>query len=557
MNLHHGGNLSKWLYANFIYFFLSIYVLLNIITLLYYPPVHSDESWLSGLSRAWLNQRAITVTEPFFDLYPRAPHAIKILYHGAQAIVFAVGGYGIFQTRLLSLGLGVAALLAFRRLLLRILPAKRRDMLAGLFTMLVAIDPQFMLAAHLGRQEIALVLMMVLAALQLFPKGGEQVGFAGGLRAGLFVAIAIGIHPAAFLVAAVLTGMLLTLPHRLETFSGFFIACTLGALLFIGLSLWMNPAFFHDYIAFGDSVEVGVPWFIKLVRFPAWYQKLWYRYSGTYWLPELRPLLPLYGLSLAASLALAIAEAERRLLVPFFALAGFNVALVVLGKFGPPLLVLEIPLCYLALALVYVHGSQRLPPGAVPWVAALLIALVAGTTAYNVADAIRTSPERYTDYQRNITTALAAEETVLKAEGAHLRVLGNLNTEYALPYGALLDFRNLAYLKSAGLDFASYIRTRHITHILYPEEMDVIYRERPVWNILYGNVAAYYDDMQRFLAEDCVAVASFEAPVYGMRIVSYSGKHPWKVTLYRVRRSRIDLTTDTASGVSVSRSDPP
>lgn len=549
--------MSKWLHANFIYLFLFIYVLFNIFTLLHYPFVHSDEAWLSGLTRSWLNRGTIAATEPFFDLYPRAPHAIKILYHAMQAVIFLVGGYGIFQTRLLSLALAIAGLIAFRQLLLRFLPERDRVLRAGFITILLALDPQFISAAHLGRQEIALVLLLVLAALRLFPKGGEPGGFVRGLQAGLVVAVAIGIHPAAFLVAAALTGMILTMRRRFSTLAGFFAACGLGALLFVGLSLWMNPSFFHDYIAFGDSVEVGVPWYIKLVRFPAWYQKLWYRYSGTYWIPELRPLVPLYILSVAASLALAIVRAERKLLVPFFALAGFNTALVLLGKFGAPLLVLEIPLCYMALALATSHGRRRVHARAAPVVAALLLALVAGTTAYNLADVRRTSPERYADYEGNIRRVLAAEEPMLKAEGAELRVLGNLNAEYALPYGALLDFRNLAYLKTANLDFAAYVMTRNITHILYPQEMDIIYKERPVWNILYGNVAAYYGDMQRFLQENCDAVGSFDAPVYGMRIVAYSGKRSWKVTLYRVKRSLIDLTTDKASGVAISRGDRP
>ncbi len=548
--------MSKWLHANFIYLFLSIYLVFNIFTLLYYPFVHSDEAWLSGLTRAWLNRGTITTTEPFFDLYPRAPHAIKILYHAMQALVFLVSGYGIFQARLLSLALGIATLLAFRRLLLRVLPEPDRAKRAGFFMILLALDPQFIGAAHLGRQEIALMLMMMLAALRLVPRAGEPGGFATGFKAGLVVAVAIGIHPAAFLLAATLAGMILTMRRRFPTLAGFFLACALGAMVFVGLSLLMNPAFFHDYLAFGDSVELGVPWYIKLVRFPDWYQKLWLRYSGTYWIPELRPLLPLYALSVAASLILAVVRARPVVAAPFLALAGFNTALVMLGKFGAPLFALEVPLCYLALALFLSYGGVHHTKRATWWVASSLVLLVAGTTAYNLLDIRHADTERYADYEANIRSVLADEEPSLRAEGRQLRVLANLNSEYALPYGTLLDFRNLAYLKAGGLDFASYIETRNITHILYPEEMDLIYRERPVWNILYGNVAAYYDDMQRFLHDDCVAVGSFASPVYGMRIVAYSGTRAWKVTLYRVSRSLIDLTMDTASGVSRSRSAP-
>jgi len=418
--------MSKWFNANFIYLFLLIYVIFNISTLLYYPFVHSDEAWLGGLTRAWLNEGTITATEPFFDLYPRTPHAIKILYHAMQAIVFSVCGYGIFQTRLLSLALGIAALLAFRQLLLRILPEHNRNQRAGFFTILLALDPQFISAAHLGRQEIALLLMLALAALRLFPRAGEPGGFSSGLQSGLMVAVAIGIHPAAFLMAAALTGIILTMRRRFSTLGGFFVACALGALVFIGLSLWMNYQLFHDYIAFGDSVEVGVPWYIKLVRFPDWYQKLWYRYSGTYFIPELRPLLPLYALSVIASFALAIVRADRRLLVPFFALAAFNTALVVLGKYGTPLFALEIPFFYMALSLFFSYVHPRHVMKAAPWVAALLIVLVAGTTAYNLADVRRMGTENYADYEANIRRLLADEEPLLRAEGRQLRVLANL-----------------------------------------------------------------------------------------------------------------------------------
>ncbi|MFO7850737.1 MAG: 4-amino-4-deoxy-L-arabinose transferase, partial [Spirochaetia bacterium] len=66
--------------------------------------------------------------------------------------------------------------------------------------------------------------------------------------------------------------------------------------------------------------------------------------------------------------------------------------------------------------------------------------------------------------------------------------------------------------------------------------MDLIYRRRPVWNILYGNVAGYYEEMKEYLEEECTAAGSFSAPTYGMRITRYSGTRPWKVTVYRVKR---------------------
>jgi len=547
LNLHHYQRSRKPLKSFYIYSFLSIYFFFNMLLLTYYPFVHSDEAWLSGLSRAWLREGSVTVTEPFFDLYPRSPHALKIIFHGIQAAVFSVAGYGIFPARLVSLLFGLGALALFYRLTAQLtarglpgqIPEKNGKGYAGLFTTLLALDPQFIAAAHLGRQEI-LLLFLLLAGLNLWtaepPPGG---GFKRGLLTGSVVALGIGVHPAVFLVAAALAGALLVSKRRFAALIGLLAASAAGALLFILLSWGMNPDFFRDYAAFGDTVEVGVPWYIKLVRFPDYYQKIWFRHSGTYFIPELRPLFPFYLVAPVLSAALGLWRRDRTLLLPGLALAAFNVALVILGKYGPPLFALQLPLCYLAAALTYARlfsrpgGRTRRPAGAAVGVA--LVLLVSGSAAYNLTEAPRHKTETYADYTASIRRVLEPEIRLYTSRAQPVRILGNLNAEYALPYGSLLDFRNLDYLKTAGIDFEGYIRSRGITHILYPEEMETIYRERPVWNILYGNVAAYYADLHRFIDKRCLAAGSFASPLYGMRIVPYSGKKAWTVTLYRVQ----------------------
>jgi hypothetical protein len=65
--------------------YLVLWSVLNGLTLTVFPAVHSDEAWLAGLSRAYLDQASVTVTEPFFDLFPRQPHAFKMLFHVLQA----------------------------------------------------------------------------------------------------------------------------------------------------------------------------------------------------------------------------------------------------------------------------------------------------------------------------------------------------------------------------------------------------------------------------------------------------------------------------------------
>jgi hypothetical protein len=116
---------------------------------------------------------------------------------------------------------------------------------------------------------------------------------------------------------------------------------------------------------------------------------------------------------------------------------------------------------------------------------------------------------------------------------SNVKVLANLNTEYACDEGHLLDYRNLDYLDQNGLTFAEYVESRGIKYIVYPQEMDYIYAHRPVWNILYGNLYPYYDDMKRYLAEHCTQTAAFTSP-YAMRIAGLMDEQAWMVTVYRV-----------------------
>ncbi|MBN1837628.1 MAG: hypothetical protein JW820_17355, partial [Spirochaetales bacterium] len=116
----------------------------------------------------------------------------------------------------------------------------------------------------------------------------------------------------------------------------------------------------------------------------------------------------------------------------------------------------------------------------------------------------------------------------------HARVLGGPNTAFAFAPGALHAFNDLAALTDAGPSFEQYVDEHGIQFILYPDELDRIYAERPIWNDLYGNLAPYYGQMQRFLSERCELVARYEEPVFAMRIVAYQGRYPARLRIYRV-----------------------
>ncbi len=536
-------NLPRKILACKSFIYIILYFFVNIFILTHYPDIHSDEAWLSGLSRAWMHTGRPTVTEPFFDLLPRAPHAVKLLFHSLQALFFTVTGYGIFQTRLLSLLSACAALFFFRKLLCRILPVSGSEGAGGTafaVMVLLSIDPQFLAAAHTGRQEIQLMLLLILALIMLFPARRIQ-GSRPGLLAGCMVLIAGGFHPAAFLIAAAAAGALPAsavlnggaLRRGIGSAAGFLALCAAGGFIYAGISLLMNPNFLHDYLQFGESVEVAVPFYLKVIRFPHYYQKLWFRHSGTYFIPEMRPLFIIHMLSIAGTLALSALslfkageQRERRhlLLLPVLMLITFNAALLILGKYAPPLLSLQLPILYLAPALIMTAGVFK------GWVKRAVPAIVfltaAVTCLYNTAPFLQQGRESYGEYTESIRDLLEKEQPRL--------LLANLNTEYALPCGAFLDFRNLAFLEEEGLDFEEYMVSRGISHILYPQELDFIYERRPVWNILYGNVASYYEDMNRFIEQRCTEAGSFVSPVYGMRIIPYSGTGKWKITLYRV-----------------------
>ncbi len=120
--------------------------------------MHSDEAWLGGLSLEYLIQKSPFVTEPFFDLFPRSPHLLKLFFHGIQAIFIALFGYGLFPLRLISLIFGLIGLYIFYRILIQV---KLRPDFALLGVLLLATNIQFIYATHFARQEIILFTLLV------------------------------------------------------------------------------------------------------------------------------------------------------------------------------------------------------------------------------------------------------------------------------------------------------------------------------------------------------------------------------------------------------------
>ena len=200
-----------------------------------------------------------------------------------------------------------------------------------------------------------------------------------------------------------------------------------------------------------------------------------------------------------------------------FPIIGIAAGFIVIGRYSQPGIILFFPLCYLlgcdTLVPLLKKTWQYIPVLLAG--AAVFVMTVVSVTPYLNRD--------YRDYLSDIQSAVPQDA----------KVLANLNSAYAFAYDALVDYRNLEYLEDTGMTFEEYIDSRGIEYIIYPEEMDVIYQKRPVWNIVYGNIYPYYEDMQSFFDRRCMLVREFTSP-YAMRIVRYMDTQDWTVKIYAV-----------------------
>lgn len=494
--------------------FLLLYFTLNLLFLIRYPLVHSDESWLGGLTRNMLASGSPAVTEPFFDLKPRAPHAIKILYHLLQMGFVAVFGYNIWALRLLSLAAGCISLgLAFRC-------CRRVAPFWTAFSVMatLALCAQFIQAAHTARQE-ALLLLLLLWLMDAALSLKEGAGYAAYGKLGLIAGLSAGLHPNGFLLAmgggaALLLHM--AAERRFSWRALLAYACATGAvaLVFVGLSFLFDSQFPAHYRRYGETeFDLGVPVTDKLLGFAQYLRKLWQGESGTYTLPDLKAQLALAALLLPWGVTHALRKRDGMAAILSGMPLGAALGTALIGRYNQLSAALWMLPCLMLLAPLL--GSLRKARALLPpiW-AALLLA-----TWQAVAVAL---PYDYNAYLAQVAAFLPPQT----------RVLANLNTGFYFDNDAMLDVRNLAYLKENGLSFADYVSSRGIQAILWPEEMTLIYDRRPAYNALYGNPRAV-PEVEAYLAEHCTLLGTFESPGYAMRIVPLIGG-PWRVSVYQV-----------------------
>ncbi len=514
--------------AHIVIFIALSWFAVNLLFLDTYPFVHTDEPWLSGLTLSMMDAGSPAATEDFFDLYPRHPHAIKILYHLLQIPFVLLFGYSLFAVRLLSLLAGTVSLLLFWRLLHNISPGnggegrneaenRRSEFLRIFMLLLMAADIQFIYSSHFARQE-SLLLLLETAVLVLLTKNDLPPG-KRGFFAGAVTGLAAGFHPNAFIIAwPAGLFLLVSIGLRKRTLKEgllFLLSTGIFASVFVLLSFLFNASFISDYLAYGRPLGVLEPADIKWLRLPAFYKKLFFRIGGTYHTPPIMLQMLLFPL------VLTIDFFRNRNSLPLAGFAGFSIAVALIGKYSQPSIVFLLPFFYLG-----IYGAL-LPAGNFMLKKLLLVIpvlLLAANIRFSLSDISRET-ESFQSFMGEIRDVVSADSTVVS----------NLYGEYVTGTGGqFYDWRNLAELRSAGISLDEYLKERSVEYVILSDELDFIYSRRPVWNVLYGNIAYWYPEMKELLKNDGTLIKEFSSPGYGMRIAAYRYREEWKVRIYRL-----------------------
>lgn len=241
----------------------------------------------------------------------------------------------------------------------------------------------------------------------------------------------------------------------------------------------------------------------------------------------------------------------HRAFLPLTSALGVVVALFIIGKYSPPSIVFVFPFLYLAVGITVaklVQGERSQRGDAVwnrsafvrfiPYSIVLVTIAISGMGTTDVLTtwyASPLSPRSYSAYRSAITDALP---TPLPAGTA---VLGNVNAGFAFPPNTLRGYRDFARLPprdSKALE--AYLRREKIEFVLFPaDELELIYRMRPVWNDVYGNPTRFYPQLRAILENSADRIAVISAPIYGMRLLRYVGRVDASVEVYRLKMERL------------------
>lgn len=500
----------------YLFLFLILWFFVQLSFLTQFPFMHSDESWLSNLSREIMIEDDFGVTESVFDLVPRFPHAIKVLFHVLQIGFIKIFDYQLFSVRLLSLICGVFTLYFFNQLILAVTESRT---VAFLAMILLAVDVQFTYISHFARAEAVLMLLLIVT-LWLVMLWRERHLLSHDVLIGGLLGLAIGVHPNAFFLALAIGFVYLWQMYqkKIRFINILILVFVVGiiATVFVRISYALDSNFFVHYFSYGSTLGVNETFKDKLFGLIPYFKRLFNQVSGTYYTPNVKLQLILFVEVVLVSLLLAFKKSSLKRVDLLCALGGIILGMVVVGRYSQPSVIFIFIISYSLLATIG-KRSRFL------WQFILIVSIVViGNRTFKSV-----YPYLNDDYQSylNKIKAYVPEDAI---------VLANLNAEYAFEAKHLFDYRNLAYLEENNITFSNYIELNNIEYIILPEEMEFIYLRRPVWNVMYGNLHPYYEDMIDFLDQKCVKVGEFNS-IYAMRIVRFMNEENWSVQIFKVK----------------------
>lgn len=498
-----------------IYVFIFAYFIIGLFFVSKFPFMHSDESWLSGLTRNMM-ENGMNSTETFFDLLPRYPHAIKSLFHIIQMPFILVFGYKLFSVRLVSLIFGSVLLIFIYKIALQLSKSIGKSIL---ITIALAFDIQFIYASHFARQEIIIATGMMVAFYIIY-NNINTWSYKKDIIIGSIIGILIGIHPNSFIVSLAIGSIYIyywIFEKNITIKNLLFLIATVivFAGVFIGISFSFDSNFISHYLAYGSHLGVKLSLTEKIQAIVPFYKKLLLQISGTYYTPFIVIQLIIFGIAFVYGIIRSYHD--RKILLFLFPIVAINIGYALIGRYSQPSIFLIFPISYMMIFYLILNVIKKYH----------VVSLIRLAIVMLLMSIVMIVPYLNNDYSKYL-------DNIKKIVPQDSKVLANLNCEYAFDNNTLYDYRNLEYLKQNNLSFDQYIKNRDIEYIIYPEEMDFIYKSRPVWNIMYGNLYPYYDDMKKYLLQECELISEFSSP-YGMRIVRFSQDKQWSIKIYKVK----------------------
>ncbi|PAB60033.1 ArnT family glycosyltransferase [Anaeromicrobium sediminis] len=501
-----------------------IYGIISGFYLVKFPFVHSDESWLSGLSRNMIEKDSLKVTETFFDLYPRNPHGIKILFHKIQMIFMSIFSYDIWTFRLISL---ISSLIGLCIFYLIIRKSNMKPIYSFFITLTLGLNIQFIYASHFARQEAIILLGIIINYLFLF-RNIKENRLINIIMMAISTGLLIGVHPNSFVVGAMFICSLFYLvlmkdKNSFKSMFTYFIGVGIFGAIFLFISLKLDPNFFSNYMSYGKTLNVDAPTVTRAMGIIMFYKKLFTRSLGTYYLPSIKMDFILFiGLILWSTYNYLKDKSTRiHLGVVLLNIIGYNLATFLIGRYNQTSIIFLYPSMFLLLSInlksLYSNSEKK--------IVYIILCLFVATTVNSYMNLKDINYNNYYDYIKRVSSSIPHNK----------KVLANLNTEYGFNNNQLYDYRNLNHLKENNMVFKEYIISREIEYIVYSNEMDYIMRNRPKFNTLYGDISFYYEDMKSFLENKCILIDEFEDSTYGIRINKYIDEGIWTIKIYRVK----------------------